>query len=93
MAGLPTSPCVRKQDYRSKLLSHDGWSGDAASGDRRLPAKGKEKRVRLRFRFQNTNRVAILIFVGLEKIKYNYSSIFEIKFKIYLNNDTKSVNF
>ena len=34
-----------------------------------------------------------MYFVGLDKIKYNYSSIFEMKFKIYLNNDTKSVNF
>ena len=42
MAGLLTSPCVRKQDYHTKLLSHDGWSGDTATGHRGLPAKEKK---------------------------------------------------
>ncbi len=42
MAGLLTSPWVREQDYRQKLLSHDGWSGDPAMGHRGLPAKDKK---------------------------------------------------
>lgn len=52
-----------------------------------------EKRVRLRFQFRNVSRAVILSFVWLEKNKCNYSSIFEIKFNIYLNNDKKNVDF
>ena len=36
---------MRKQgveDYRQKLLSHEGWSGDSATGHRGLPAKEKK---------------------------------------------------
>lgn len=51
------------------------------------------KTVRLRFRFQNINLAVISSFVGLEKIRYIYSSIFEIKFNIYLNNDTTNLSF
>jgi hypothetical protein len=40
-----------------------------------------------------TARVAILNFAGLVKNKCNYSSIFELKFNIYLNNDTKNIDF
>ena len=51
------------------------------------------KTVRLRFRFQNINLAVISSFVVLEKIRYIYSSIFEIKFNIYLNNDTTNLSF